>query len=98
MFAQKRIFGAPDISSFGNLSVRARGSARSETGMRIVSDWLVSARGVGVGDADGEVEGEPDVAGFTLGDADASALVVGSGDAESDGVTDAEGLAAATGD
>ena len=98
MFAQKRIFGAPDISSFGNLSVRARGSARSETGIRMVSDWLVSARGVGVGDADGEVEGEADVIGFTLGDADASTLVVGSGDAESDGVTDAEGLADATGD
>jgi len=70
------------------LSVRARGSARSETGIRIVSDWLVKARGVGVGDGDGEIEpdGEGELVGVTLGEGVGSALLV----ADSDGVGVAE--------
>ena len=63
----------------GNLSVFALGSARSETGMRIVSDWLVKARGVGVGD--GDADGDAEALDVGLGAEDASALTVGSGDA-----------------
>jgi len=101
LFAQKRIFGAPEISSLGNLSERARGSARSETGMRIVSDWLVNARGVGLGDGEAELEGDGELVTLALSEGDGVALLVASADAvgvgEDVGVADAVALGTGSG-
>ena len=72
------------------MSERARGSARSETGIRIVRDWLVRARGVGVGDGEIEPDGEGELVGVTLGEGVGSALLVA--DSDGVGVAEAKGL------
>ena len=64
--------------------------------MRIVSDWLVAACGVGV--ADTEAVGDAEALDVGLGVEDTSALAVGSGDAVGVEVSDGDGLADATGD
>lgn len=101
LFAQKRIFGAPEISNLGNLSERARGSARSETGIRIVSDWLVNARGVGLGDGEVELEGDGELVTLALSEGDGVVLLVASADAvgvgEDVGVADAVALGTGSG-
>ena len=54
--------------------------------MRIVSDWLVNARGVGLGDVEIDAVGVGELVGEALGEADGSGLADISGVGEGVGV------------